>query len=142
MSSMKKTVLENGLTIATDTMKSVDTVALGVWCGTGARHEDITYNGVAHMVEHMVFKGTQKRDALSISEEIENVGGRMNAYTSRETTAYYVHMLKDDYTLGLDMISDMLQYSTFPDHEIERERGVIIQEIGMYQDAADDWGEV
>ncbi len=138
MSSMKKTVLENGLTIATDTMKSVDTVALGVWCGTGARHEDITYNGVAHMVEHMVFKGTQKRDALSISEEIENVGGRMNAYTSRETTAYYVHMLKDDYTLGLDMISDMLQYSTFPDHEIERERGVIIQEIGMYQDAADD----
>jgi predicted Zn-dependent peptidase len=135
---MQKTVLENGLTVATDIMKSVDTVALGVWCGTGARHEAMVHNGVAHMVEHMVFKGTTSRDALQISEEIENVGGRMNAYTGRETTAYYVHMLKDDYKLGLDMIADMLQHSTMPDHEIERERGVIIQEIGMYQDAPDD----
>ena len=76
---MQKTVLENGLTVATDIMKSVDTVALGVWCGTGARHEDMVHNGVAHMVEHMVFKGTTSRDALQISEEIENVGGRMTA---------------------------------------------------------------
>ncbi len=135
---MHKTVLENGLTIVSDPMHSVETVALGVWCGTGARHEDMKYNGVAHMVEHMVFKGTQTRSALQISEEIENVGGRMNAYTGREMTAYYVHMLKDDYRLGLEMIADMLQNSTLPDHEIERERGVIIQEIGMYQDAPDD----
>jgi len=135
---MQKTVLENGLTVATDTMKSVETVALGVWCGTGARHEDREYNGVAHMVEHMVFKGTARRNALDISAEIENVGGRMNAYTSREMTAYYAYMLKQDAFLGLDMIADMLQNSTFPDHEIERERGVILQEIGMYQDTPDD----
>ncbi len=135
---MRKTVLDNGLTIATDPMDSVETVSLGVWCGTGARHESTKYNGVAHMVEHMVFKGTKKRDALQISEEIENVGGRMNAYTGRETTAYYVHMLEPDYMLGLDMIADMLQNSTMPENEIERERGVIIQEIGMHQDAPDD----
>ncbi len=136
--TIQKTILENGLTIVTDPMDSVETVSLGVWCGTGARHEKLHTNGVAHMVEHMVFKGTNTRNALQISEEIENVGGRMNAYTGREVTAYYVHMLKDDYSLGLNIIADMLQNSTMPDHEIERERGVIIQEIGMYQDAPDD----
>ncbi len=135
---MQKTVLNNGLTIVTDPMRSVETVALGVWCGTGARHEDMKYNGVAHMVEHMVFKGTKTRTSLQISEQMENVGGRMNAYTGREATAYYTHMLKDDYVLGLDVISDMVQNSTMPAHEIERERGVIIQEIGMYRDAPDD----
>ena len=85
---MQKTVLDNGLTIVTDPMRSVETVALGVWCGTGARHEDMKYNGVAHMVEHMVFKGTKMRTSLQISEQMENVGGRMNAYTGREATAY------------------------------------------------------
>lgn len=132
------TTLPNGLRVVTDTVTTVETVAVGIWVGVGTRFEDMRHNGVAHMVEHMLFKGTKKRNALDIVEVIENVGGSMNAYTSRELTSYYVHLLKEDLPLALDVLADMLQNSTLPEDEIERERDVILQEIGMCADTPDD----
>ncbi len=136
--SIQTTTLANGLRIITDHVESMHSVAFGIWTGVGARHENIAQNGVAHMVEHMLFKGTDKRDALKIVEDIENVGGSMNAYTSREVTSYHLHMLAQDTPLGLEVLADMYRGSTLLDEEIERERGVIIQEIGMCNDTPDD----
>ncbi|MAZ76997.1 MAG: peptidase M16 [Micavibrio sp.] len=136
--TIQSTTLPNGLRVITDTVPTVESVALGVWCDVGTRHENMTHNGVAHMVEHMMFNGTPTRSAQDIVSEIESVGGQMNAYTSREVTAYYVHLLKEDTEKAIDVISDMMQRPTFPDSEIEKERGVIVQEIGMTNDTPDD----
>ncbi len=136
--TFQSTKLSNGLRVVTDTVDSVESVAVGVWCDVGTRHEDMAHNGVAHMVEHMVFNGTPSRTAKDIVKQIETVGGQMNAYTSRELTAYYVHLLKEDVPLALDVLSDMLQRPTFPDADLEKERGVIVQEIGMTHDTPDD----
>src|SRR5271165_4806512 len=130
--------LANGLRVATDRIDTVDTVSLGIWVDVGTRHEQADINGVAHFLEHMAFKGTDRRSALAIAEEIEAVGGHLNAYTSRESTAYYAKMLKDDVPLALDILSDILQNSTFELEEIERERAVILQEIGQAEDTPDD----
>ena len=136
--SIQTTTLKNGLRVVTDEVNTVESVAVGIWCDVGTRHEDMAHNGVAHMVEHMMFNGTPTRSSKDIVEQIETVGGQMNAFTSREMTAYYVHLLKEDVALGLDVLSDMLQRSTFPDTDLEKERGVIIQEIGMTNDTPDD----
>jgi predicted Zn-dependent peptidase len=130
--------LPNGLRIATDRIDTVDTVSLGIWVDVGTRHEQADINGVAHFLEHMAFKGTARRSALTIAEEIEAVGGHLNAYTSRESTAYYAKVLKEDVQLALDILSDILQNSTFQPEEIERERAVILQEIGQANDTPDD----
>jgi predicted Zn-dependent peptidase len=137
--SIQLTTLPNGVRVITDTVNSVDSVALGVWCDVGARHESKEHNGIAHMVEHMLFKGTPTRTSLDIAEKIDNVGGQMNAFTSREMTAYHVHILKDYTELAIDILSDMVLNSTMPDKEVERERGVILQEIGMNKDTPDDY---
>lgn len=136
--TIEMTTLPSGLRVMTDTVKEVDSVALGVWVDVGTRHEDMKDNGVAHMVEHMVFKGTPTRTTTQIVEQLEDVGGNVNAYTSREVTAYHVHLLKEDMPLAIDIMSDIIQHSNMPQDEIERERGVIIQEIGMNNDAPDD----
>ncbi|MCC6598816.1 MAG: insulinase family protein [Alphaproteobacteria bacterium] len=138
MSGIRTTTLKNGLRIVTDSVESMYSAALGIWTGVGTRHEDPAENGVAHMVEHMLFKGTEKRGPLQIAEEIEAVGGSMNAYTSREITSYHVHLLKDDINLGTEVLCDMYLNATLPQHEIEREREVILQEIGMSNDTPDD----
>src|ERR1700739_4216249 len=117
---------------------TVDTVSLGIWVDVGTRHEQADINGVAHFLEHMAFKGTARRSALTIAEEIEAVGGHLNAYTSRESTAYYAKVLKEDVQLALDILSDILQNSTFDCEELERERAVILQEIGQANDTPDD----
>ena len=130
--------LDNGLRIATDRIDTVDTVSLGLWVDVGTRHEPAAVNGVAHFLEHMAFKGTERRNALAIAEEIEAVGGHLNAYTSRESTAYYAKVLKEDVPLALDILSDILQHSTFDAAELERERAVILQEIGQANDTPDD----
>ncbi|WP_425406417.1 M16 family metallopeptidase [Hwanghaeella sp.] len=131
-------VLPNGLRVVTDTVLSVETVSIGVWVGTGTRSETPANNGVAHFLEHMAFKGTARRSAIQIAEEIEAVGGHMNAYTSRESTAYYVKLLKEDARLAVDVLSDILQNPSFDQEELERERSVILQEIGQVQDTPDD----
>src|SRR5712671_1154059 len=130
--------LANGLRVATDPVDTVDTVSLGIWIDVGTRHEPAEINGVAHFLEHMAFKGTERRSALAIAEEIEAVGGHLNAYTSRESTAYYAKVLTEDLPLALDILADILQYSTFDCEEIERERAVILQEIGQANDTPDD----
>ncbi len=136
--SIKITRLPSGLRIITDTVPEMETVALGVWADVGTRHEDLEHNGVAHMVEHMMFNGTPTRTSRQIAEAVEDVGGQINAYTSREITAYYIHLLKDDMPMAMDILSDILQRPTFPDAELEKERDVIIQEIGMTNDTPDD----
>lgn len=138
MSSVKVTTLSNGLRVATDTMPDVQTVSLGCWVGVGTRNEAAPVNGVAHLVEHMLFKGTERRSAYRISEEIENVGGQLNAYTTREHTAYYAKVLHEDTDLALDIIADMLQHSVIDGDELARERTVVLQEIGQAADTPDD----
>jgi predicted Zn-dependent peptidase len=130
--------LSNGLRIVTDRIDTVATVSIGLWVDVGTRHEPAPINGVAHFLEHMAFKGTKRRSALAIAEEIEAVGGHLNAYTSRESTAYYAKVLKEDVGLALDILADILQHSTFEPHELERERTVILQEIGQTHDTPDD----
>lgn len=132
------TTLPSGLRIITDEVPAVESVSIGVWVDVGTRDEDMAHNGVAHMVEHMLFNGTATRTSQEIAETIESVGGQVNAYTGREVTAYYVHLLKEDARMALDILSDMIQHSTFPDKELEKERGVIVQEIGMSNDTPDD----
>ena len=130
--------LENGLTVASTHMPDAHSVAVGVWIKAGARDESEGLNGVAHFLEHMAFKGTRNRDAAHIAREVEDVGGFMNAHTSREETAYYINLLPEHLDLGVEILSDILTASTLPKHEIERERGVIIQEIGQSLDTPDD----
>ena len=130
--------LPNGMRVVTEEMTRVETVSCGVWVGTGARSETADVNGVSHLLEHMAFKGTVRRNALDIVEEIESVGGHLNAYTSREQTAYYAKILKENTGLALDILADILQHSTFESQELERERTVVIQEIGQANDTPDD----
>lgn len=135
---VRVTTLPNGLRVATDSMPHVETVSIGVWIGVGSRHEPAAANGVAHMVEHMLFKGTPSRDAFGISAAIENVGGHLNAYTSREQTTYYAKVLKEDTGLALGILADMVQNPLFDKGELDKERQVIIQEIGQAEDTPDD----
>ena len=136
--NVKVTTLESGLRVATHDMPQLETAAVGVWVDVGARAERPQVNGISHMLEHMAFKGTRRRSALQIAEEIERVGGHLNAYTSREQTAYYARVLKDDLALAVDMLADILQNSIFEKTELARERDVIIQEIGEANDTPDD----
>lgn len=127
-----------GIRVATDVMQTVETVSLGIWVGAGSRNEEASHNGAAHFLEHMAFKGTKKRSALAIASEIESVGGYLNAYTSREITAYYARVLKQDTKLAMDILTDIFQNSVFDPEEMEREREVILQEIGQTHDTPDD----
>ena len=130
--------LANGLRIVTEHMPGLQSASVGIWVNVGGRHERLEQNGVAHFLEHMAFKGTRSRSALQIAEAIEDVGGFINAYTSRETTAYYTRVLGDDVGLALDVIADILRNSILDAKEIETERHVILQEIGQVNDTPDD----
>ncbi|RCS23364.1 insulinase family protein [Phyllobacterium salinisoli] len=130
--------LSNGLTIATEAMPNVESVALGIWVKAGSRNEANDQHGIAHLLEHMAFKGTQKRSAWQIAADIENVGGEINAATSVETTSYYARVLRDDVPLAVDILSDILTSSKFDPDELAREKHVIMQEIGAAHDTPDD----
>ncbi|MGC2854889.1 M16 family metallopeptidase [Novispirillum sp. DQ9] len=132
------TTLPNGLRVLTDSMPTVETVSLGAWVDVGTRHETADINGISHLLEHMAFKGTERRSAQDIAEEIENVGGHLNAYTSREQTAYYAKVLKEDMPLAVDIVSDILQHAVFDPEELKREQAVVIQEINQAIDTPDD----
>ncbi len=136
--SVELTTLPNGFRIVTEHMPSLQSASLGVWVSAGGRHERADQNGIAHFLEHMAFKGTKRRSALEIAEAIEDVGGFINAYTSREATAYYVRVLQKDVPLAFDVISDIVLNSTFDPREVDIERGVILQEIGQSLDTPDD----
>lgn len=130
--------LPSGLRVVTRAMPGLHSAAVGVWVGAGGRDERAEQNGIAHFLEHMAFKGTARRSALEIAEAIEDVGGYINAYTSRDVTAYYARVLSADTGLALDVISDIVLHPAFDAREIEVERGVILQEIGQTLDTPDD----
>lgn len=132
------TTLKNGLRIVTSARPLSETVSLGIWIKTGSAYETKDVNGISHFLEHMVFKETKNRTSLQISEEIENVGGQNNAYTSREFTAFYAKMLKNDAELALDVLSDLVMNPTFPEEELVKEREVVVQEIKQTYDSPDD----
>ena len=130
--------LANGLRVVTSNRPETETVTLGIWVKTGAACEREEINGISHFLEHMVFKGTPRRSSLQISEEFEDVGGHSNAYTSREFTAFYAKMLKNDAELALDILADIVLNSNFPKEELEKEREVVVQEIKQTIDTPDD----
>ena len=134
----QQTRLGNGLRIVSHHMPHLETISLGVWVAAGARHETEREHGISHLLEHMAFKGTERRSARQIAEEIEQVGGELNAATSLESTAYYARILKGDEAVALDILADIMQNSTFAEAELEREREVVLQEIAGIQDSPDE----
>ena len=136
--SVEVTRLPTGLTVVTDAMPHLETAALGVWVACGSRNEQAEEQGISHFLEHMAFKGTTRRTARQIAEEIEAVGGDLNAATGVEMTAYYARTLRADVPLALDVLSDILTAPSFDPDEIAREKNVIIQEIGAVEDTPDD----
>ena len=136
--TVKTHCLKNGFRIVTEDMPGLKSASIGIWIKAGGRHERVEQNGIAHFLEHMAFKGTKRRSSLQIAETIEDVGGYINAYTSREMTAYYARILCDDVNLALDVISDIVLNPIFNPTDIEVERGVILSEIGQALDTPDD----
>jgi predicted Zn-dependent peptidase len=136
--SVALTTLKSGINVVTDTMPHLETASLGVWVNSGSRDERREEHGISHFLEHMAFKGTQRRSARQIAEEIEAVGGDLNAATSAENTAYYARVLKADVPLALDVLADILSEPAFDREELAREQNVIIQEIGAVADTPDD----
>jgi predicted Zn-dependent peptidase len=136
--SVQLSTLSNGLRVATLAMPGIETAAVGLNIDAGSRFETAANNGVAHMLEHMVFKGTRSRSARDIAEQIEAVGGHLNAYTSRDNTVFYARVLGADVALGLDLVSDMITAPLFDTGELTKEREVILQELGQALDTPDD----
>jgi predicted Zn-dependent peptidase len=136
--SVEITCLPNGLYVVTHNLPHLETVALGIWVKAGARDERPEENGIAHFLEHMAFKGTQRRSAQAIAEEIESAGGEINAATGMETTTYFARVLKNDWSLALDILADIFTGSVLDPEELERERDVILQEIAAANDQPDD----
>lgn len=132
------TTLKNGLRVATEFLPGVESVAVTVTCGVGARYENEKDNGISHLLEHMAFKGTKTRNARDIAEAFDDIGGQINAYTSMELTVYYAKVLKEDIRLAVDVLGDIMQNSIFDEKELEREKDVVIQEIAMHFDTPDD----
>lgn len=136
--SVEVTRLPSGLSVVTDRMPHLESASLGVWAGAGSRNEAPDEHGISHLLEHMAFKGTKRRTSRQIAEEIEAVGGDLNASTSAESTGFYARVLKADVPLALDVLSDILSEPTFEPEELRREQNVIVQEIGAVEDTPDD----
>lgn len=135
---VQKTVLENGLRVISEHIAGAHSTSIGIWVGVGSRHEPCRLGGIAHFVEHMLFKGTDRRSGKDIAREIDSVGGVLNAFTGREHTCFYAKVLADKTPLAVDLLSDLVLHSTFDFDEIEKERRVILQEIHMVEDTPDD----
>ena len=136
--SVQVTTLGNGMRIVSEPTNTLETASVGVWVNAGARHENQENNGISHLLEHMAFKGTSGRTARDIAEQIENVGGHLNAYTSKEQTAYYAKVLKEDMPLAITILADILENPMFSDEELTKEKEVVIQEMGQTRDTPDD----
>ena len=134
-----KTVLDNGIRVVSHEMPDHRSATLGIWVENGSRHEAPDQNGISHFIEHLLFKGTERRTAAQIAEEMDAVGGVLNAFTSKEHTCYYAKVLDEDLPLAIDLLTDIFLHSTFDGEEIERERSVILQEISQAEDTPDDY---
>ncbi|MBO0566599.1 insulinase family protein [Clostridium botulinum] len=130
--------LDNGLRVVLENIDYVKSVSVGLWIENGSRNEDLKNNGISHFIEHMMFKGTENRTALQIAECIEDVGGQINAFTGKEATCYYIKILNSHMELALEVLSDMLFNSKFKEEDIEKEKGVVIEEISMTEDSPED----
>ncbi|MFC1836096.1 M16 family metallopeptidase [Thermodesulfobacteriota bacterium] len=134
----KKTVLPNGLRVITEEVPFMQSVSLGIWVRCGSRYEEPDVNGICHFIEHMLFKGTDRRSAYAIAREIDSVGGVLNAFTSKELTSFYCKVIKDKLELAVDLLTDLFLNASFPDEEIEREKQVVCQEIYQLEDSPED----
>lgn len=134
----KYKTLSNGLTIVGEEIPYVKSVSLGVWINAGSRIEEANESGVSHFIEHMLFKGSKNRTAKDLAREIDNLGGQINAFTNKECTCYYVHLLDEHINIGIDVLSDMILNSNFDKEDIKKERFVILEELKMYEDSLDD----
>jgi len=135
----QKIILDNGIPVVIETVKDTRTVCLGIWVKVGARHEDYNKNGISHFLEHMVFKGTKKRTARDISTEIDSMGGELNAFTSQESTTFYVKVLDEYFMKALELLTDIFLYAAFPNDDIEKEKRIIREELKMVEDTPDDY---
>ncbi len=135
---VEQITLQNGVRILTEPMAGVRSASLGIWVGAGSRHESAAENGVAHFIEHMVFKGTEKRTAAQIAQEMDSIGGQVNAFTTKESTCFYVRALDTHLAQAIDILCDMFFQSSFRQEDVDTERGVILEEIGMYADNPED----
>lgn len=133
-----KDTLDSGIRVVSEYIPYVNSVSIGIWIANGSRNEDMSNNGISHFIEHMMFKGTSLRTARQIAESIEEIGGQLNAFTGKEATCYYVKVLDTHIDIAVDVLSDMLLNSKMSDDEIEREKGVILEEINMYEDSPED----
>ncbi len=136
--TIRETRLPSGLRVVSDPMETVESATLGIWVEAGTRHEPEAINGISHLLEHMAFKGTERRSARDIAEEMDAVGGNLNAHTARDHTAYYAKVLKEDVDLALDVVADILQHSLMDAEELAREQAVVVQEINQANDTPDD----
>jgi len=130
--------LDNGVRIVAEEIKYVNSVSIGIWVKVGSRNEDEGNNGISHFIEHMLFKGTKNRTAKEIAGTIDKIGGQLNAFTAKECTCFYAKVLDTHFDIALDILSDMFFNSTFSENEIEKEKGVVLEEIGMYEDSPED----
>lgn len=135
----KKTILDNGIRVISEEIEHVRSISIGVWVECGSRYEDEATNGSAHFIEHMLFKGTERRSAFDIAAAIDSVGGVMNAFTSKELTSFYIKIPDYHLPLAIDLLADIFQHSQFDDGEIEKEKSVVLQEIHMLEDTPDDY---
>jgi len=134
----RKQQMKNGIRVVTEEIPYVNSVSVGIWVKVGSRNETVNVNGVSHFIEHMLFKGTPNRSAKEIANSIDKIGGQLNAFTSKESTCYYAKVLDSHFDIALDVLSDMFLNSSFIKEEIEKEKGVIMEEINMYEDSPED----
>lgn len=134
----KKHLMKNKIRIVTEEIPYVNSVSVGIWVKAGSKNEESINNGVSHFIEHMLFKGTNKRSAKEIANSIDKIGGQLNAFTSKESTCFYAKVLDSHFDIALDVLADMFLFSNFAKEEIEKEKGVIIEEINMYEDSPED----
>lgn len=134
----KRTTLTNGIRVITEFIPYVNSISIGFWIGSGSRYENKYNNGVSHFIEHMIFKGTKNRTSKQIAEEIESLGGQINAFTGKEATCFYVKLLDEHFETGIDVLCDMIMNPKFSAQDIEKEKGVVQEEINMYEDSPED----
>ncbi|MCC6442351.1 MAG: insulinase family protein, partial [Armatimonadetes bacterium] len=135
---IQKDVLPNGMKVMSERITHVQSVAVGAWVGCGSRHEEESAGGISHFIEHMMFKGTSRRTAAQLAEEMDAIGGDMNAFTDKEHTCYYARALSEYLPVAVDIIGDMLLHSALPEEELQREKNVVLDEIKRYEDSPDD----
>lgn len=134
----KRITLTNGIRVITEFIPYVNSISIGFWIGSGSRYENSLNNGVSHFIEHMLFKGTTNRSSKQIAEEIESLGGQINAFTGKEATCFYVKLLDEHFETGIDVLCDMIMNPRFSSEDIEKEKGVVQEEINMYEDSPED----